>query len=70
MEKQKEVLIIIPAYNEAGTIGKVLEKLEQPEIAAFADVLVMNKLGDKKKKTCSCDTCIQFGIWKRSAAWI
>ena len=42
MEKQKEVLIIIPAYNEAGTIGKVLEKLEQPEIAAFADVLVMN----------------------------
>lgn len=42
MEKQKEVLIIIPAYNEAGTIGKVLEKLEQPEIAVFADVLVMN----------------------------
>ena len=42
MEKQKEVLIIIPAYNEAGTIGKVLEKLEQSEIAAFADVLVMN----------------------------
>ena len=42
MEERKEVLIIIPAYNEAGTIGKVLEKLEQPEIAAFADVLVMN----------------------------
>ena len=42
MEERKEVLIIIPAYNEAGTIGKVLEKLEQQEIAAFADVLVMN----------------------------
>lgn len=42
MEKRKEVLIIIPAYNEEKTITKVLEQLEQPEIAEFADVLVMN----------------------------
>lgn len=42
MNKLKEVLIIIPAYNEAKTISKVLDKLEQPEIADFADVLVMN----------------------------
>lgn len=40
--KKKEVLIIIPAYNEGKTIGNLLEKLNQPEIAAVADVLVMN----------------------------
>ncbi|MBQ9142131.1 MAG: glycosyltransferase family 2 protein [Lachnospiraceae bacterium] len=40
--KQKELLIIIPAYNEGKTIGALLEKLEQPEIAKIADVLVMN----------------------------
>ena len=39
---KKEVLIIIPAYNEGKTIGNLLEKLEQPEIAEIADVLVMN----------------------------
>ena len=42
MKKQKEVLIIIPAYNEAKTIVPLLEKLEQPEIAQIADVLIMN----------------------------
>ena len=41
-EKRKEVLIIIPAYNEGKTIGDLLEKLKQPEIAEIADVLVMN----------------------------
>ena len=39
---QKEVLIIIPAYNEEKSIRKVLDKLEQPEIQEIADVLVMN----------------------------
>ncbi len=42
MRGQKDVLIIIPAYNEASTIGKVLDELEKPEIANFADVLIMN----------------------------
>lgn len=42
MKKKKEVLIIMPAYNEEKTIVNVLEKLEQSEIASFADVLVMN----------------------------
>ena len=42
MGNRKEVLIIIPAYNEEKTIVPVLEKLEQPEIAQIADVLVMN----------------------------
>lgn len=42
MKKKKDVLIIIPAYNEASTIGKLLDELEKPEIAHYADVLVMN----------------------------
>ena len=42
MEKKKEVLIIIPAYNEVKTITALLEQLEKPEISELADVLVMN----------------------------
>ena len=42
MVKKKDVLIIIPAYNEGKTIGDLLDKLKQPEFAEFADVLVMN----------------------------
>ena len=45
-ESKKEVLIIIPAYNEEKTIVSLLEKLEQPEIAQVADVLVNGKLPD------------------------
>ena len=41
-KRQKELLIIIPAYNEEGNIEKLLDKLEQPEISDIADVLVMN----------------------------
>ena len=29
--REKEVLVIIPAYNEAANIGKVLDQLERPE---------------------------------------
>ncbi len=39
---QKELLIIIPAYNEEKNIKKVLEDLEKPEISFIADILVMN----------------------------
>ena len=42
MKKQKEILIIIPAYNEEKTIVSLLEQLEQPEIAQIAGVLIMN----------------------------
>ena len=42
MKNKKEVLIIIPAYNEAKTIVTLLDQLEKPEIASIADVLVMN----------------------------
>lgn len=40
--RRKELLIIIPAYNEEPTIGSLLRQLEQPEIKNIADVLVMN----------------------------
>lgn len=39
---RKELLIIIPAYNEERNISRVLEQLEQPEIAKMADVLVID----------------------------
>ncbi len=38
----KEVLIIIPAYNEEKNIEKVLDNLSAPDIAAVCDILVMN----------------------------
>lgn len=47
-EARKEVLIIVPAYNEEKNIGAFLEKLEQPEIAEIADVLVMNDASTDK----------------------
>ncbi len=39
---QKELLIIIPAYNEEENIKAVLDNLERPEISSIADILVMN----------------------------
>ena len=39
---EKEVLIIIPAYNERGNIEKLISQLRSPEITEIADVLVMN----------------------------
>ena len=39
---QKDLLIIIPAYNEERNIISVLDELEKPQIAEIADVLVMN----------------------------
>ena len=39
---KKDLLVIMPAYNEEKNILRVLEQLEQPEIMSIADVLVMN----------------------------
>lgn len=39
---QKELLIIIPAYNEAANIGAFLDKLEALELIGDADILVMD----------------------------
>lgn len=43
MEKQrKDLLIIMPAYNEAACIGRFLEQLEAPEFTGVADILVID----------------------------
>ncbi len=39
---KKELLIIIPAYNEEKTIGKLLDELQKPAISGIADIMVMN----------------------------
>ena len=38
----KELLIIIPVYNERGNIEKLISQLRNPEITKIADILVMN----------------------------
>ncbi len=38
----KELLIIIPAYNERANLGPVLDALRTPELREIADVLVMD----------------------------
>jgi glycosyltransferase involved in cell wall biosynthesis len=40
MKTGKQILVIIPAYNEAETIGKVIEKIQQH--FPFGDILVVN----------------------------
>lgn len=43
MEKRThDLLIIMPAYNEEGSIGKFLDLIEVPEITDIADILVIN----------------------------
>ena len=39
---EKDLLIIIPAYNEEKTIGPLLDSLKGAGITDFADILVMN----------------------------
>ncbi len=39
---KKEVLVIIPAYNEEANIHQVLEKLEEERVMEYADILVVN----------------------------
>lgn len=39
---KKELLVIIPAYNEENNIRRVLEQLEQFDIPSIADILVID----------------------------
>lgn len=41
-KEKKKLLIMIPAYNEEKNIGELLDQLKEPEIAAVADVLIMD----------------------------
>lgn len=51
MNKKKEVLIIIPAYNEAGSIEKVVKNLEL-NYSQFDYVVVNDGSKDKTKEIC------------------
>lgn len=42
MNRTKDLLIIIPAYNEEDCLGSFLEQLEAPEITGVADILVID----------------------------
>ena len=42
MTREKDLLIIIPAYNEEKNIGALLDQLAKPEISSLADVLVVD----------------------------
>ncbi len=42
MEKEREILIIIPAYNEGKTIGKLLDDIAETPMGDKCDILVMN----------------------------
>ena len=44
----KDVLIIIPAYNEEASIGVLLDKMQEADIMEFADVLVINDASSDK----------------------
>ena len=56
--KQKEVLIIIPAYNEEKNIGDTLDSLEAAGIREWADILVMNDAsGDRTEEIVRQKNC-------------
>jgi glycosyltransferase involved in cell wall biosynthesis len=42
----KEVLLLIPAFNEMENIGTLLEQLQDPAIQELADILVVNDASD------------------------
>ncbi len=42
LERQKELLVIMPTYNEEKNISTLLQALSAPEIRRIADVLVIN----------------------------
>ncbi len=41
-KRRRDLLIIIPAYNEGETIEKLLDQLEQPKISSIADLVVID----------------------------
>ncbi len=57
-EKRKELLIIIPAYNEEQNIGKLFENLQAAGVREYADLLVIN---DASKDN-TAKVCREYGV--------
>lgn len=57
--EKKQVLIIIPAYNEEKNIGELLDRLKEPDIASIADVLVMDDASKDRTRRIVLDKQLQ-----------
>lgn len=40
--REKELLVVIPAYNEEGNIGKLIRGLREADVESYADILVVD----------------------------
>ncbi len=58
-KEKKQLLIIIPAYNEEKNIGELLDRLKEPDIASIADVLVMDDASKDKTRQIVLDKQLQ-----------
>lgn len=58
-KEKKQLLIIIPAYNEEKNIGELLDRLKEPDIAGIADVLVMDDASKDKTRRIVLDKQLQ-----------
>ena len=58
-KEKKQLLIIIPAYNEEKNIGELLDRLKEPDIASIADVLVMDDASKDKTRQLVLDKQLQ-----------
>lgn len=58
-KEKKQLLIIIPAYNEEKNIGELLDRLKEPDIAGIADVLVMDDASKDKTRQIVLDKQLQ-----------
>ena len=38
----KELLVIVPVFNEEKNLANLLESLSEPKIRSFADILIIN----------------------------
>lgn len=58
-KEKKQLLVIIPAYNEEKNIGELLDRLKEPDIASIADVLVMDDASKDKTRQIVLDKQLQ-----------
>lgn len=58
-KEKKQLLVIIPAYNEEKNIGELLDRLKEPDIAGIADVLVMDDASKDKTRQIVLDKQLQ-----------